>query len=190
MSDVIVTQEAPSGAHDHLEPDEIVAALGALSADDKLKLLAIEAVHLRGTGFARKALLHEATCRALLGERRCPRHVPIMAFLLQTMRSVASHDREQRGRTVQPLAGPSDWASEQLTPDEHLIEREAAGVVQTIQSLFSDDPEAQLVLMGWGDGLRGKELRDATGLDQQALDYAAKRVRSRMRKVYPNGWVP
>ncbi len=59
--------------------------------------------------------------------------------------------------------------------------------MQAIHDNFEDDPEAQLVLMGWAEGLRGAPLREATGLDQARLDYAAKRIRTRMRKLYPQG---
>jgi hypothetical protein len=71
-----------------------------------------------------------------------------------------------------------------------MIELQAADTVRTIHDMFQDDAEAQLVVMGWADGLRGRELRDGTGLDQAALDYAAKRIRTRMKKQYPNGWIP
>jgi hypothetical protein len=76
-----------------------------------------------------------------------------------------------------------------LSPEEALIENQDAAAVQAIYDHFDDDPDAQLVLMGWADGLRGGALREATDLDQAALDYAAKRIRSRMRALYPEGWI-
>jgi DNA-directed RNA polymerase specialized sigma24 family protein len=199
MSNATVIREAPAKKAGCLGPDEIGAEFEGLSAEDKLKLSAIEAGFRGGTGFGWNELVYEAVCRALTGDRNCPRDVPFMAFLVETMRSIAHHERAKRRRSV-PLTlvprqggaadGPPDCASEQLTPEEHLLERESADVVQAIHGLFADDPEAQLVLMGWAEALRGKALREATGLDQAALGYAAKRIRSRMRKQYPNGWTP
>jgi len=199
MRNATVIRERPAKGTECLGPDEISAAFEGLSAEDKLKLSAIETVFRGGTGFGPNELVYEAVCRALTGNRNCPRKVPFMAFMVETMRSIAHHERSKRRREV-PLTlvpckggaaeGPPDCASGQLSPEEHLLERESADAVQSIHELFADDPEAQLVLMGWAEGRRGKALREATGLDQAALDYAAKRIRSRMRKQYPNGWTP
>jgi DNA-directed RNA polymerase specialized sigma24 family protein len=171
---------------DLLTADEIIAALEALSADDKLKLDAIEAVRRRGTGFAAGELLHEAVCRALLGERNCPRGVAFMAFLAMTMRSIASHDRKQRRRleSVGVAARDADPSAMAPSPEDDLMQKQDAAAAQAIDDCFNDDPEAQLVLLGWRDGLRGAELREATSLNQRQLDYAIRRIRARMRKAY------
>ncbi len=193
MSDMTVVRDAPEKQDEFLGVDEIIAALDALSPDDKLKLGAIEAKRRGGTEFGPGELIQEAVCRALERERNCPRDVPFMAFLAMTMKSIASHSRSAQ----QKLADSPELATGERKPDGHadpptpedsLLEKEAAARVQTIHGHFEDDSEAQLVLMGWGDGLRGKELREATGLDQAALDYAGKRIRMKMRKLYPDGW--
>ncbi len=190
---------APVDPGGNLSPDEVGTAFSGLSADDKQKLHAVEAVYRGGTRFRRGELIYEAVCRTLVGDRHCPRSVPLMAFLVQTMRSIAHHDRNKARRTTSltvvprqgdALDGLIDYPSDQLTPEEHMIEQQAVDTVSNIHGRFDDDVEAQLVLMGWADDLRGKELREATGLDQAALDYAIKRIRSRMRKLSPNGWTP
>src|SRR2546422_11713373 len=99
MCDATVIQEALPDGGAWLEHDELLAALDGLSPDDKIKLYAIEGVYLRGTRFAPRGLVQEAVCRAILGDRRCPKQVPVMAFLVMTMKSIASHDREQRWKT-------------------------------------------------------------------------------------------
>ena len=190
-------QDAPEG--DHLDAAEIGAAFDGLSPDDKLKLSAIEAIKRRGTGLGAGELLHEAVCRALTGSRKCPRHIPFMAFLVETMRSIAYHARKKTRRsaplTAVPNSGRAGEASQGDPPatgpsaEDILIEKESAAAVQAIHDNFEDDPEAQLVLMGWAEELRGAPLREATGLDQAGLDYAAKRIRTRMRKLYPQGWM-
>jgi DNA-directed RNA polymerase specialized sigma24 family protein len=177
-----------------LSPDEIIGAFETLSPDDKLKLAAIEAIKVRGTHFARGELVHEAFCRALTGDRNCPSEIPFMAFMVKTMQSIAGHDREEcrRTRPVSGQAGEEGGASLSatvLSAEDELIQKQDAAAVRAIQDQFEDDPEAQLVLMGWQENLRGAALRDATGLDQGQVDYTIKRIRTKMRKTYPNGWI-
>jgi DNA-directed RNA polymerase specialized sigma24 family protein len=187
MGRPIVNHQSAAGGD--LSVEEIVGAFEALPSDDKLRLTTIEAIRRRGTGFGPGELIHEAVCRALTGARTCPRDVPLMAFMATTMRSVASHDREQRRRT-EALGYDSDGTgADAPSPEDVLIQNEEAAAVQAIHGQFDDDPEVQLVLLGWQDGLRGVALREATGLDQGQLDYAIKRMRTRMRKTYPQGWI-
>lgn len=121
-----------------------------------------------------------------------------MAFLVKVMQSIAYHERTKNRRyrssakldetslDAEPAQGnPVATAS---SPEHDLLSKEEAEAVEAIFGHFEDDEEAQLVLMGWADGLHGRELREATGLDQAGLDYARKRIRSRMRKLYPDGW--
>jgi len=191
MAEATAIRDAP--AREHLRTDEIGPAFDGLSRDDKLKLYAIEATLLRGTGLGKGDLLREAVYRALEGNRKCPRDVPFMAFLVMTMKSIASHARRKSSRTVVAADPPELSCSGEThsasapSPEDEVI---AASVIQGIYGHFEDDEEAVLVLMGWADGLRGKDLREATGLDQGKLDYAIKRIRTRMRKLYPDGWMP
>jgi DNA-directed RNA polymerase specialized sigma24 family protein len=189
MGSPLVNQQ-PLG-DDFLGADEIIAAFEGLSADDKLKLDAIEAIRRRGTGYGRGELLHEAVCRAVTGERNCPRGVAFMAFLAMTMRSIASHDRKQRRRleSVDAAARDANPSGMVPSPEDELIQKQDAAAVQAMHGYFNDDTEAQLVLLGWQDDLHGAKLREATGLDQGQLDYAIKRIRMRTRKAYPKGWM-
>jgi hypothetical protein len=188
-----------AGDDDCLSAAEVAAALDALSRDDKLKLGAIEAIRRGGTGFGAVELLHEAVCRALTGERNCPRDVPFMAFLVETMRSIAHHERKRQRRSVSLTAEPhsgepvegnqADPPATGASPEDILAEKEDSAIVQAIHGHFEDDPGAQLLLIGWALGLRGVALREETGLDQGALDYAGKRIRIRMRTLHPQGWI-
>lgn len=178
-------------AREHLRADEIGPAFNGLSADDKLKLYAIETPLRGGTGFGKGELLREAIWRALEGDRKCPRDVPFMAFLVMTMKSIASHERERRHQTVAAADPPELAAADSAdmaiapSPEDALV---AASVLRDIYRELQDDEDAMLVLIGWTDGLRGKALREATGLDDAGLAYAMKRIRTVARKLYPDGW--
>lgn len=178
---------------DHPDRVEISAAIESLTSAEKLKLSAIEEMMRGGTGFGKGELVQEAVLRALGGSRKCPRHVPIMAFLIETMRSIAGHERTKHGRMVfladlddAAAAGTSGPAGER-DPEEELMRKQEIAAVQRIDALFSDDPEAQLVLMGWSEELRGAALQEATGLESGKLHYAIKRIRKRMKQLYPKG---
>lgn len=77
----------------HLAPEEVLEKLDSLSAEDKIRLRLIELRRLGGTDFKEGLLYQEAVCQAVLGERKCPRDESFVAFLAQSMRSVASHRR-------------------------------------------------------------------------------------------------
>ena len=176
----------------HLDPDETLAAFQALSADEKLKLAAVEARLTSGTAYEPTELLRESLTRALLGRRRCPRDVPFMAFMIETMRSVAFHDRQRRARNEtfendgENAPAPSAMSGARPpTPEETMMSDET---VRTIQAHFEGDEKAGMLLLGWGAELRGRDLREFVGEDQPGLDYLIKRVRRTMIGLYPNGF--
>jgi DNA-directed RNA polymerase specialized sigma24 family protein len=197
MSQTCQTGSEGRSAGDLLDAEEFCAAFDGLSAADKLKLGEIERVYLRGTDLKQGDLLHEALCAAILGDRKCPRRVPVMAFIIQTMRSMASHRREKHAREIADGGAAQEkaeasaavtFASSAVDPEETLVEREAVDTVDAIYASFEGDERAQSVILGWSAGYRGKELRDYVGLDQAGLDYAIKRIRRTMTKRYPHGW--
>jgi DNA-directed RNA polymerase specialized sigma24 family protein len=179
----------------HLAPEEVLEQLDSLSPEDKRRLKLIELRRLSGTDFKDGLLYQEAVCQALLGERRCPRETAFVAFLAQSMRSIASHRRAKLARQM-PITregrsgNPVDLriAADQLDPEEILIEQEAADVVAQIYSLLEGDDEALLTIMAIADGKKGKGLRDELGIDQARFDYIMKRIRRAVAKKYPKGW--
>jgi hypothetical protein len=95
MSDSAVVNDAKALGEEHLAPEEVLKNLESLSAEDKIRLRLVERRRRSGTDFLEGHLYREAICLALLGDRKCPRDVPLIAFLFQTMRSLASHRRAQ-----------------------------------------------------------------------------------------------
>jgi DNA-directed RNA polymerase specialized sigma24 family protein len=185
----------PTTSDGFLDSEDICDAFDSLSPENRLKLYEIERVALRGTDLSSGDLLHEALCAAIMGDRNCPRHVPFMAFIVQTMRSIASRHRERRRREPADASAAQEAREAQSVfsaaasdPEQMLIERESEDTVGAIHDCFEGDEQAQLVVLGWSEGYRGKELRDFVGVDQAALDYAIKRVRRTMTKRYPSGW--
>src|ERR1700730_4104404 len=152
MAEATTIRDAP--AREHLRADEIGPAFDGLSRDDKLKLYAIETILRGGTGFGKGDLLREAICRALEGDRKCPRDVSFMAFVVMTMKGIAWHARKKSRLTVaatdppEPAAADTPDAAIAPSPEDALV---AASVLRDIHGEVEDDEEATMVLMGWGD---------------------------------------
>ena len=187
--------EVPQPETKHLAPEEVLERLDSLSAEDKMRLRLIERRKLGGTDFKEGELYKEAVCRAIVGQRKCPRDESFVAFLVQTMRSIASHRRAALAKHV-PLektdrhgkTAKLQIASDQLDPEATLIEREAVDIVSHIYDCLAGDEQAQSVILAISYEEKGKAVRDAAGVDQATFDYAMKRIRKVMRKKYPNGW--
>jgi DNA-directed RNA polymerase specialized sigma24 family protein len=190
--------EADSGTEppdsEHLAPEEVLQALDSMSADDKLKLNRIEERRRAGTDFGKGGLYHEALCLTLLGKRKCPVGVSLVAFLIQTMRSLASHSRAKlkRAQATAKSVRADDIRDLQVLTDQHnpeaaLIEKEDTGMVAAIYDCLDGDDEAQYVIVAIVEGKKGKELRDAVGIDQAGYDYAMKRIKKAVKKRFPEG---
>ena len=136
-------------------------------------------------------LVQEAMTLALSGDRPWPADVPIMAFLILCMRSIASGEsRKAKRRPQTPLAGhstapegaaePSDPAP---GPQEQIItaEDDAARKARIID-MFPDDIEAQAIVEGIFAGMRGEDLRALTDLDQTGYESKRRLIRRRLEK--------
>jgi DNA-directed RNA polymerase specialized sigma24 family protein len=170
----------------HLSTEEVAERIESVSAADKVRLRLLERRRLGGTDYSERTLLHEAMCQALLGERLCPREVPMVAFLAETMRSLASHRRASLKRQV-PLDAVRQTAADQLGPEDALLEREASDVVDAVLDCLDGDEEAQKAVIAITGENKGKALRDELGVDQAGYDYIVKRIKRAMKKKFPKG---
>jgi DNA-directed RNA polymerase specialized sigma24 family protein len=194
-----MTGPAPADA-EHLGYDEVIAAVEALSALDQARLDRLELRHLGGTDFAEGDLLHDAVCAAILGDKKCPRTTPFIAFLAQSMRNIAGRQRRKLRRHV-PLADGSTHDDEdeefeledgKPNPEQQVMQiqndKRAAEVWAVLEPHYRDDEQIQMVLLGWEESIKGKELREFVGVTQDQLDYITKRIRRISAKHYPKGW--
>lgn len=201
MNDVTepaTTDLAPTDAQ-HLGYDEVVAAIDGLSALDLARLDRLELRHLGGTDFAEGDLLHEAVCSAILKKKKCPRATPFIAFIAESMRNIAGRQRRRLRRQVPVGSGAArdddddeldiqddkPGAEEQILRAEH--DKRAAEVWSVLEPHYRDDEEVQLMLLGWEESMRGKELREFVGVTQDRLDYIAKKIRRIAARHYPKG---
>jgi DNA-directed RNA polymerase specialized sigma24 family protein len=134
-------------------------------------------------------LIQEAMTLALSGGRPWPADVPIMAFLIQCMRSIASGEsRKARRRPQTPLAGHSTVTEGTAEPSDPAPDAQAQVIAKEndaarkarIIEMFPDDIEAQAIVEGIFAGMRGEDLRTLTDLDQTGYESKRRLIRRRL----------
>ena len=177
---------------EHLAPEEVLEKLDAISDDDLRRLRLIERRRRGGADFGENELYFEAVCQAVVGERRCPKGVSFVAFLAQSMRSIASHRREALARTDSLTEGDGNAErqvpSDALNPEALLIEKQSEDTIKAICEALEGDEEAQLAVIAISGPNKGKALRDEIGVDQAGYDYILKRIRRTLAKKFPDGF--
>ena len=170
-----------------LRPAEVALALNLISRMDFLRLKAIARLHARGLppDVSWDDLLQEAFTRAIVGSRRKPQGVPMVAFLAGIMRSLRSeHWRRARGgpgsreslridhqRDLSRAAELRDPASDL---EQALLAREQ---IEAIEQLFAGDEAALRIIAGLAEGRSAAQIRAAMAISKTDYDSARKRMR-------------
>jgi hypothetical protein len=155
--------------------------------------------YLGGAGARPPAdLRHEAIRRAIAGSRKCPRHLPVVAFLIGTMRSIAHADRKALNRASKTLilADPSsstilDATDPRISPEEVILRtEEMAEMKARVLQLFEDDATAHDIVEARFIRMEGKDLQELVGLSEKELATKNRLIRRRIDKAFPDGWKP
>ena len=168
-------------------PEECAEALEELSDADLRRL--DELARLRAAGLASvegRDLLHEAIVRMLTGKRRWPCEVPLPAFLLETMRSIASDQRRRQESRV--VAAESEIHSDAETGDGVIASAadvsmapeartSAAEMLRRIDALFEGDADALAVLAGKANGFSPGEIQKEHAMDETRYATTLRRIR-------------
>jgi RNA polymerase sigma-70 factor (ECF subfamily) len=170
-----------------IAPAETALALELVSELDLLRLKTIARLHARGLppDVAWDDLLQEAFTRVIVGTRKRPEGVAMVAFLAGIMRSLKADHWRRVGAGVagrEPLRidhQADDSREVELSdpapgPERALIARQE---LNAIKQLFADDPVSLRIIEGLGEGLAADEIRATAGLS--ATDYHSARRRMR-----------
>jgi len=171
--------------------EECAEALRALSDEDYERLEKI--ARLRVTGLhsvAWRDLLHDALERLLDGRRRWPRNIPLVVFLRETMRSIASdHWRRLDGLVVvaESEMGADGDVNGGAVDETAQPERRASAeeTLARIESAFEGDAEALRVLTAMATGWSPKEIQQEIGIDETRYASTLRRIRRRLRREFP-----
>ncbi|WBY00045.1 hypothetical protein PE066_11175 [Ramlibacter tataouinensis] len=181
-------------AHSQWTPEEFQSWLAANMSRpvEHKRWVMLASRFLKGLQVDPQALLAEAIDRTLRGVRKFNREHPIEANLYGTMRSIASSWHKARKR--KPEIGLEDLISSdenELDPLEVLVAPEGAQPspeeelafkqeLDGILTLFEDREDAQMVILGRAEGLKGAALAEFAGVDQPKLASVQRLISRRL----------
>lgn len=187
---------SPPPADDSLSLADVDAALRALPPADWERALRLARFRAGGlTDWTGESLLSEALVKLLAGERVWRRGVSALQTLKNVLHSLASNDRKKqtsapidRFATVDVGAGGTedeDHMPGVIAVDDRSPESIVDGRSQlvAIEKLVADDEDAQMVLMAWSEGIRGKAAAEDLGFDMKRYDAARKRLERKLEPI-------
>lgn len=158
-----------------------------LSSADSARLAQLARLRCLGAvGLEWQDLLHEAFIRVLDGRRRWPRDVPFVAFIAQSMRSIASETRQadkvEFGALTEHEFGDDHGTVNVVARTDITPEREMAGrqMLIEIEALFAEDAIGLSVLEGLARGDSAGEVQAQLGLDPTTYASTLRRIRRRL----------
>jgi DNA-directed RNA polymerase specialized sigma24 family protein len=179
--------EATGAVKEIATEDEVRAALLALGDD------ALEVLTLRAASYGRLLppedvvdLVGETLRRVLDGCRKWPKDVPLMAFLLQSMRSIA-WEYGKRNRREIPDSRIGNANDDEEETESFIEAQPAAGgnpadavallrFAADVERMFGDDDDVMAVIIGRVEGLSAAETRERFEMTPQAFGAAQKRL--------------
>lgn len=178
------------GAGSQARKADIETTLAGLSDADLLRLQRFAQLRSRLVPWmAWEDLLQEAVARVLDGRRKWPPTVDFMAFMRQTIRSIANEHlrREQR----KPSHGEFD--DERMLDGAHHANSQperaviAADLLDAIHTLFADDAEVLAILSGLATDESPEEIQRRSGMSATQYASAQKRIRRGLARAFPEG---
>lgn len=186
--------------------EEIEQAIAKLTRADFAKLNEFarnraQMLGLFGISYAGEDLLQEAVI-SLLEQRRHwnPKKVDFMGVLMGAIRSIAFNLKERAKTTGfeipasqfveqdadgAELPTPVDLVQEaRLNPEQSAL---VFGLMDELQEVFAEDPEALVIMDGWSDRMSGTEIIDALGIDRNAYETIVRRIRREVAARWPRG---
>ena len=187
-----------AAADEYATDQEVEEAIGVLTEADRVRLRRVatfRARPLQGSLLGADDLLQEAMVRTVAGARRWrKKKVTLVKHLIETMRSIASHAREDADAGVTVSATCEDAMGKLDGHDLRSAQPDGAKALamqqqfDLIQKAFEDDDDVGLVIRGLGDGQRGPEIQRDLGITETQYETIMTKLRRGIdRKA---GWRP
>lgn len=142
-------------------------------------------------------LLHDAIVRLLDGTRHWPKSVPLVVFLRETMRSIASD--QWRRRNTNPVILEAQLPRKDNDSNRFMVESVADPTVDLerdvsvgetlarIMKVFEGDPIAMHVIFGMAVGKSPNEIQTENHISAKQYATTQKRIRRTLTREFPNG---
>ncbi|MBX4997457.1 transposase [Rhizobium lentis] len=175
---------------EYYSADDAVAAFDALSNEERNKLARVARFIAGSSGFpSPDDLINEAYVRIADGRRRWPRGHGFTSFVAGVMKSLRSDGAfvTDERKVVRLDQGFAIVTSEDLqmvaaNDDDGDLARKAIieDAISKLEEHFADDDEMMLLLMGIQEGMIGKDLQEAVGVDAKRLEALRTRLKRRI----------
>ena len=173
--------------------DECVLALQQLSDHELQRLYELARIRAAGLNDVDgRDLLHDAITRMLQGNRSWPREVPLLVFLRETMRSIASDHWRRRemavvvteadihARSDADYDGTVSALDESTNPEPRAV---AADVLAQIEEMFRHDDDALAVMEGMVLGKTPNEIQEENAMDRKRYATTQRRIRRGLNRL-------
>lgn len=192
--------DEPAASGERLSVDQISAEINALaeSPANWRRLETIATLLSRGISeLTGDDLLQEALTRFLQGRRRWPTNVHPVVVVKNAMHSIASDARKSAALSPvdEAVAIASGQSSDEMdtrpqvegkvtvTPEDVLSGKEQ---MICVYACVAGDEDLEMLVMAWGDGLRGDEATQTLDWDKKKYEAARKRLERRLNALDPD----
>lgn len=191
--EIYLEEQVHQPEEQHYSAEEAISAFRSLSKADQRNLVGVARACLAGSGFATPdELLSEAYIRIAEGRRKWRKSKTFMQFCAGVLRSLATDCDflpEER-KLVRRNEGSSIVTSERLDmiafeeDDGELIQKKQnEEALRALEARFAGDEEMELLLLGIREGLNGKDLQEAIGVDAKRLEALRTRLNRELKKL-------
>jgi DNA-directed RNA polymerase specialized sigma24 family protein len=177
---------------EHLSPSQMHVALQGMTDANLLELKLIARRYAEQRPVSADDLIQQAFVKALSGERKCPRGVPLQAFLAQIMRSIAFNE-SRKGNFLQYAERLDDDTENDpilLCPDSGPSPESIAiteQYLEEVSKLCEDDEDTWMLLMYIYEGMSPDEICKENKWTKTKYDTTRKNLRRKLNKHFPNG---
>ncbi|MDV4160579.1 transposase [Rhizobium leguminosarum] len=178
--------------------DEAFATFRGLSELELDKLGRIASFIACSGGYAPpQELINESFIRIAEGKRRWPTNVAFLAFVGGVMKSLATDgdlipEERKLVRLKQGLIIVNSEDLEMVAANDDCADlarkAQLEQAMSKLQAHFAGDGEMEMLLMGIEDGLRGKDLQEAVGVDAKRLEALRTRMNRQIEKLANESW--
>lgn len=170
---------------EHWGIPEIEQGLRNFSESNLTKLNKIAQTYANRCNSEKDELINEAICRILGGERTCQKEVSLMAFIAQTMKSIAFNEKRKL-ENIEPLDDEKaiNLSDKAPFPDIKCNSHQELG---QILELFKEDDDVSLYLSCLYEEFSPDEICEYAEWNRTKYNTVQKRLRRGIDKHFPNG---